>query len=104
MNITSRLASIQRQADGHYGADNLGASYACRIAKAAQNMLSSVVAAELGPSGVGVWAVHPGRMTTDPGSAAAELVRLVEERRPEDTMVRFISLDARENAGRDLPW
>ena len=75
-------------------------------------MLSSVVAAELGPRGVGVWAVHPGRMTpemapdadTDPGSAAAELVRLVEERRPEDTMVRFISLDARENAGRDLPW
>lgn len=113
INVTSRLASIQRQAEGFYGAADLGASYAYRIAKAAQNMLSSVAAAELGPVGVGVWAVHPGRLTTamaapdadtDPAAAAAALVQLIAERDPEDTAARFISLDARENAGRDLPW
>jgi NAD(P)-dependent dehydrogenase (short-subunit alcohol dehydrogenase family) len=103
VNISSRLASLARQASGEYG--HLPTSYAYRITKAAQNMLTICMAAELGSS-VRVWAVHPGRLRTamagsdadvEPADAARRLVALVQE--DTDTTLAYISLDEGP-----LPW
>jgi len=103
VNVSSRMASLSRQASGEY--QHLPSSYAYRIAKAAQNMLSICMANEMGPS-LRVWAVHPGRLRTtmgmadadtDPADAAQRLVTLVQE--DKDTQLAYIALDE----GR-LPW
>ena len=103
VNVTSRLASLNRQASGEYR--HLSSSYAYRITKAAQNMLTVCMAAELGPS-VRVWAVHPGRLRTamavadadgDPAEAAQRLVTLVQT--DTETQLAYIALD--EGL---LPW
>jgi len=103
VNISSRLASLNRQAAGEYG--HIPTSYAYRITKAAQNMLSVCMAAEFGDA-VRVWAVHPGRLRTamagadadgDPAAAAKHLVSLVEQ--DSETELTYIALDEGP-----LPW
>jgi NAD(P)-dependent dehydrogenase (short-subunit alcohol dehydrogenase family) len=103
INVSSRLASLSRQASGDY--QHLTTSYAYRITKAAQNMLTICMAAEIGTS-ARVWAVHPGRLRTamaaadadgDPADAAHRLVALVQG--DKETRLAFIALDE----GR-LPW
>jgi NAD(P)-dependent dehydrogenase (short-subunit alcohol dehydrogenase family) len=103
VNISSRLASLNRQAAGEYR--HIPTSYAYRITKAAQNMLSVCMAEELGDA-VRVWAVHPGRLRTamagadadgDPAEAAMRLVSLVET--DSETELAFIALDEGP-----LPW
>lgn len=114
VNVGSRLASLSRQAADHYGQASLGTSYGNRIAKAAQNMLGIALAQELASERIAVWAVHPGRLTTRMGSAAADTtpedaarraVELVTARDRDDLRTRFISLDLRETTGgHDIPW
>ena len=58
VNVTSRVGSFARAAAGEFADDSL--SYAYRIAKAAQNMLTLCMSQELRPLGVMVCAVHPG--------------------------------------------
>jgi NAD(P)-dependent dehydrogenase (short-subunit alcohol dehydrogenase family) len=103
INISSRLASLNRQAAGEYR--HVATSYAYRITKAAQNMLSVCIAAEFGDS-IRVWAVHPGRLRTalagpdaegDPADAAKRLVSLVEQ--DSETQLTYIALDEGP-----LPW
>jgi NAD(P)-dependent dehydrogenase (short-subunit alcohol dehydrogenase family) len=105
VNVTSRLGSIARVADGAY--DHLGISYAMRISKAAQNMLTACLHRELGAEGIAVYAVHPGRLRTRMGSADADveageaaarlLAWLARARR--DALVAYVE------PGRDeLPW
>jgi NAD(P)-dependent dehydrogenase (short-subunit alcohol dehydrogenase family) len=103
VNVSSRLASLHRQAAGTYA--NLPTSYAYRITKAAQNMLTVCMATELGPA-VRVWAVHPGRLRTamglpgadgDPADAAHRLVTLVGH--DTETQLAYIALDEGP-----LPW
>jgi NAD(P)-dependent dehydrogenase (short-subunit alcohol dehydrogenase family) len=103
VNISSRLASLQRQASGEYG--HLPTSYAYRITKAAQNMLSVCIAAEFGDA-IRVWAVHPGRLRTalagpdadgDPADAARRLVSLIAE--DTRTPLAYLALD-----DGPLPW
>ena len=71
VNVTSRLGSISRIAAGTY--DNLQISYAMRISKAAQNMLTACLHRELVPEGIAVYAIHPGRLRTRMGSADADV-------------------------------
>lgn len=114
VNVTSRLASVTRQAADHYRQADRATSYGYRITKAAQNMLSTALAHELAAERIAVWAVHPGRLTTRLGSAqadtppdvaAAALLSLIGGRDPTDLRPRFISLDSRETpGGGDLPW
>ena len=63
VNITSRKGSIglttAAQTDPHL------LIYAYQMAKAAQNMLTACLHAELSPRGIGVYAVHPGRLKTE---------------------------------------
>lgn len=103
INVSSRLGSVSRQAAGRYV--HLGTSYAYRVSKAAQNMLTISLANELGAS-VRCWAVHPGQLATAmgvpgasklPATAAVELLALVESGDP--APLRFCSL-----GGADLEW
>jgi NAD(P)-dependent dehydrogenase (short-subunit alcohol dehydrogenase family) len=71
VNVTSRLGSIARVAAGAY--DHLHISYAMRISKAAQNMLTACLHRELAAEGIAVYAVHPGRLQTRMGSADADV-------------------------------
>ena len=102
-NISSRLGSLTAQARGDF--DGFGTSYAYRISKAAQNMLTISLAQELSP-GIRILAVHPGRLRTDlgrpgadkdPADAAREFVALVTSH--DGRSPRFCSLGEP-----DLEW
>ena len=86
INISSRFGSITKVASGEL--DKIKGSYAYRIAKAAQNMLTQCLSRELGPSGLIVCALHPGKLKTDtaasdanrePQEAAEELIKMVDK-------------------------
>jgi NAD(P)-dependent dehydrogenase (short-subunit alcohol dehydrogenase family) len=103
INISSRLASLSRQAAAEYR--HIPTSYAYRITKAGQNMLSVCMATEFGDA-IRIWAVHPGRLRTalagpdadgDPADAAKRLVSLVEEH--SETQLAYVALDEGP-----LPW
>ncbi|MGI5237560.1 SDR family NAD(P)-dependent oxidoreductase [Dactylosporangium sp. CA-139066] len=103
VNVSSRLGSLSAQAAGAFAGRST--SYAYRISKAAQNMLTIALAQELAGR-VRCWAVHPGALTTTmgtadattaPSEAAARLADLLDS--PDPTSPRYISLD-----GPDLTW
>jgi NAD(P)-dependent dehydrogenase (short-subunit alcohol dehydrogenase family) len=103
VNISSRLASLSAQARGDFV--QIDSSYAYRVSKAAQNMLTIAVANELAGQ-VRCCAVHPGALMTDmaladaskpPQQAARELLELVDS--PRDESPSFNSLGAA-----DLEW
>ena len=105
VNITSRLGSIARIAAGEY--DHLRISYAMRISKAAQNMLTACLHRELMAEGIAVYAVHPGRLQTRMGSADADVdaaeaaMRLLIwlDHHRSERLVAYIEPDRDE-----LPW
>ena len=83
INVTSRHASIATAVAGGY--DGVPASYAYRIAKAAQNMLTACLHQEFAPR-IRTLAVHPGQLRTaigppdadrSPRDAADDLVELL---------------------------
>ncbi|XVV16548.1 SDR family NAD(P)-dependent oxidoreductase [Actinoplanes sp. CA-131856] len=103
VNVSSRLGSLSAQAAGVFADRNT--SYAYRVSKAAQNMLTIALAAELAGR-VRCWAVHPGALTTAMGApdattpatrAAERLARLLDSTDPESP--RYLSLD-----GPALTW
>ncbi|WP_328475115.1 SDR family NAD(P)-dependent oxidoreductase [Actinoplanes sp. NBC_00393] len=103
VNVSSRLGSLAAQAAGDFAGRRT--SYAYRISKAAQNMLTIALAQELSGR-VRCWAVHPGSLTTAMGAAdadtpaqeaAARLGRLLDS--PDATSPRYLSLD-----GPTLRW
>lgn len=103
VNVTSRLGSLSAQARGDFL--DLSTSYAYKISKAAQNMLTVSLAQDL-QGKVRCWAVHPGKLATamgqtdaskEPSSAARELRELVES--GDRTSPRFSSLGEQ-----DLNW
>lgn len=103
VNVSSRLGSMTAQARGDYA--HLSTSYAYRISKAAQNMLTVALAHEL-QGRVRCWAVHPGALATtmgqadaatSPADAARQLRELLASTDP--TSPRFCSLGAA-----DLDW
>lgn len=114
INVSSRLASLARQAADEYVQATRRTSYGYRITKAAQNMLTIALAQELAGDSIAVWAIHPGTLTTRlgtkladtaPEDAASALLELLPRRDRSDMRPRFISLDARESPdGADLPW
>lgn len=103
VNLTSRLGSLSAQAEGRFA--DRRTSYAYRISKAAQNMLTIALSQELAGR-VRCWAVHPGALTTamasidartSPEEAAIRLADLLETGGPPSPS--FLSLD-----GPDLTW
>ena len=66
VNVSSRWGSIAHALTGRSGV------YAYQIAKAAQNMLSVCLDRELAPEGIRVFAVHPGRLLTEPAASDAD--------------------------------
>ncbi|WP_104090455.1 SDR family NAD(P)-dependent oxidoreductase [Arthrobacter sp. GMC3] len=103
INVTSRLGSVSAQARGDFS--DLSTSYAYKISKAAQNMLTVSLAQDL-QGQVRAWAVHPGKLATgmgqpdaskDPRLAARQLRELVDS--GDSTSPRFCSL-----GDDDLTW
>ena len=103
VNVTSRLGSLSAQARGDFA--GLSTSYAYRVSKAAQNMVTVSLAQDLAGQ-VRCWAVHPGKLATGmgqadavkpPRAAARELLELLES--DERRSPRFVSLGAP-----DLGW
>lgn len=85
VNVSSRVASMARNAAGEFGGERF--SYSYRLAKAAQNMFTLCLGQELAPDGIAVFAVHPGGLRTamatpeadtDPAEAATWLADWLE--------------------------
>ncbi|MTI33216.1 SDR family NAD(P)-dependent oxidoreductase [Xanthovirga aplysinae] len=70
ININSRLGSISRQSDGIF--KDVPVSYAYRIAKAAQNMLSCCLKNEFEEL-VNIVALHPGKIKTEIAQKDADI-------------------------------
>ncbi len=95
LNLTSRHGSLALASSG--GVPGVQVSYAYRIAKAAQNMLTACLHQELAPR-VRVLAVHPGQVSTaiapvdadrSPADAARHLLDLAENA-PQEWSGRFL--------------
>ena len=105
VNITSRLGSMARNADGEFAGKPFTYSY--RIAKAAQNMLTLCLSQELKTSGIAVVGVHPGALLTDSRSHDADTTPQVAARRIADLVDRIDTeqtgtcFDAQ---GGTIPW
>lgn len=69
INISSRRGSLSMQAAG--AAKNSDCSYAYRISKAAQNMLTLCMADDFENEGIKIAAIHPGRLLTSMASEDA---------------------------------
>lgn len=71
LNISSRMASLTKTARGEYWHRNF--SYAYRISKAAQNMLTICLNHELSELGIGVVGIHPGKLNTKVSSTPEDM-------------------------------
>ncbi len=99
VNISSRMASI--------ALNEKGGSYVYRSSKAALNMVSRGLAADLAGHGITVIALSPGWVQTDMGSGGADLTpeesvalmrKVVDGLKPADSG-RFFNQE-----GEELPW
>lgn len=91
VNISSRLGSITRTASGEF--DDISCSYAYRVAKSAQNMLTQILSREFKDTGIRVCAVHPGVLKTRTGPEDAL-------KTPEEAADRLFSLTKTARTGR----
>lgn len=103
LNVSSRLGSVSAQARADFA--DLDVSYAYRLSKAAQNMLTIAMAHELRGQ-VRCWAVHPGTLATTLGqpnaaTSPAEAARALRDLAESSSTIsaRFCSLGAA-----DLDW
>ena len=98
INISSRLGSI--------GDNGSGNDYGYRISKAAQNMLTSNLALELGNEGVYVAAIHPGivatGMTDGKGTAPDEVAR--DLKKVIEKIDHSLSGKFLDRFGTEIPW
>jgi len=70
INVSSRFGSVSRTSKGEL--DDISCSYAYRIAKSAQNMLTQCMCREFTNSELKICSIHPGRLKTDTASADAD--------------------------------
>lgn len=71
LNISSRLASLTKTARGEFW--NRPFSYAYRMSKAAQNMLTICLNHELNPWNIGVVSIHPGKLNTRASTTSPDM-------------------------------
>ncbi|GAB6425664.1 SDR family NAD(P)-dependent oxidoreductase [Bacillus luti] len=71
INVSSRLGSLYKMASKEFPQGQF--SYSYRIAKAAQNMLTLCLQQEFEDKGIGVTAIHPGKLKTEIGAFDANL-------------------------------
>jgi len=99
VNVSSRMGSI--------GDGSSGGSYGYRASKAAENMVSVTLAADLAKDNIWSLVVHPGHVATklggsgadvDPDTCAAQLTKVIENAKKEDCG-KFLHRD-----GSILPW
>jgi NAD(P)-dependent dehydrogenase (short-subunit alcohol dehydrogenase family) len=106
VNVTSRLGSMGRFAAGDFA--HLRVTYAYRIAKAAQNMLTQALGQDPDLEGIAVYGVHPGKIRT----AIAAPDAVLSPRAAADRMADWIEAADATMSGRcydldldvELPW
>jgi len=86
INISSRLGSMSRNAEGEF--TGKGFSYGYRIGKGAQNMLTQCLSQELGAKGFKVCALHPGRLLTSSGATDAHMTPYESAKKVYDLVVK----------------
>ena len=98
VNISSRLGSV--------GDNESGGDFGYRMSKAAQNMLTSNLAIDLGDEGIVVVAAHPGIVASNmtggkgiPSNEVARDLRATIEQLSAEATGRFI-----DRFGKELPW
>jgi NAD(P)-dependent dehydrogenase (short-subunit alcohol dehydrogenase family) len=99
VNITTNLGSIAGNTDGGF--------YAYRESKAALNMFTRSLAAELGPEGFVCIALHPGWVRTDLGGPDAPLnvtESVTGMRRVIDSLVPADNGSFRTHSGESMDW
>jgi NAD(P)-dependent dehydrogenase (short-subunit alcohol dehydrogenase family) len=103
INISSRFGSIHNVIKSEV--PNEFSSYAYRIAKCAQNMLSACIFAELRDTNVRIISVDPGKLRTsfgppdadtDPDNAAKDLLHLIANKKMNGEFV--------DRFGESIPW
>jgi NAD(P)-dependent dehydrogenase (short-subunit alcohol dehydrogenase family) len=107
VNISSRISSMQRNAEGQFALRKY--TYGYRIAKAAQNMLTLCLMEEFGAQGLRILAVHPGQLTTVSVSGAAastpeEAAQMFIEFMESDRAAGRVPAVLQDTAGRIIPW
>lgn len=104
INVSSRFGSLEWVANKTVPADQ--ATYPYRIAKAALNMLTSCLTAELSEESIRVLSIDPGKVRTrfgprdadtEPDDAARAIVDLIEQHSETATFVQAAS-------GERVPW
>ncbi|MEM9533085.1 MAG: SDR family oxidoreductase [Pseudomonadota bacterium] len=98
VNMTSQLASIE---------NNSGENYGYRESKAALNMFTKSLAAELGPDGFICLAIHPGWVRTDMGGPNGRLSpeeSVTAMREVIDNMTAADNGVFRAFSGEQVPW
>lgn len=105
VNISSRLGSLSDNRNGVHA--HLETSYAYRVAKAAQNMLTVCLHEELHPHGVRVFGLHPGALKTEAASTDANTA----PERAADNIFEWLSIAAElapgfiyQTNGQKIPW
>ncbi len=90
INLSSRLGSLSKMANGEFAKGKF--SYSYRIAKAAQNMLTLCLDQELVDIPISVTAIHPGKLMTSSGAYDADMS-------PEDAAKRIYTwlLNSKQN-------
>jgi NAD(P)-dependent dehydrogenase (short-subunit alcohol dehydrogenase family) len=99
INITSGLGSI--------AANTSGGFYGYRESKAALNMFTKSLAAELGPDGFTCIVVHPGWVQTDMGGKNAAIPTHESVRGIRNVIDNLTQADTGTfwtHAGKQLPW
>ncbi len=71
VNLSSRLGSLPKTSRGEFW--NRQFSYAYRMSKAAQNMLTICMNQELSEWGIGVVGIHPGKLNTRASTTSADM-------------------------------
>ena len=102
INISSRFGSLQNTAAGKL--DHVDCSYAYRIAKAAQNMLTLCLSREFKSAGIRVCALHPGRLKTTCASSDADAEPTAAAARLLDRLDSFQNGKFYSLFGGELAW
>ena len=102
VNVSTNLASLSRT-----GTEDAAGWYAYRASKAALNMMTRCLAAELAPEGFACVALHPGWVRTDMGGAGAPL-SVEESVRGMRAVIEDLDMARsggfRDYTGAELPW
>lgn len=85
INVSSRLGSLHKMSEKEFPQGQF--SYSYRIAKVAQNMLTLCLQQEFENKGIGINAIHPGKLKTEIGAFDADMTPAVGAQNIYDSVI-----------------